>query len=503
MRTGNVLILGVAAVIFLPFVAICSTAQAKTYYVRPVSGEYGSEDGTNYENAFDGFSDITWGSLGGGDTLFVAGTHSEQLDIQASGTNDTTRLNIYSCTTANGASTDDAGSIDGNGSDPGSLTITFEDYITVKGLTVENSTTTHTNGIYINTGSYLTFDDCTIDNNMRNGIYGYNSISHLTIENSTIQYNDRSGILMGDGGSSDNVIIRWNTFDSNSQLVISNPDGCKSHDTSHSLYHNIYLDTEISDTSEVYENLLINDGCGQGIKLKSSAKVYRNYIANNDESGVMLIGNSDGPSTVNYYVYNNVIVGHWKRGIHYYKESGRQTINITLYNNTIYQPSGCDDCLGTWNGRPSSYICKNNILYHAGGQPCFFSYSSSAPTTSDFDNNWCYTSSKDKCVWDNVGKTWSEWQAMGHDIHGDAADPKFNKSPSDLSLALDSPCIDAGANLGANYDDALNPSASWPDAVSTLDQDDYGSGWEVGAFVFYEGGDIPPLAPTGLKIVQY
>lgn len=58
-----------------------------TWYVRPTAGEYGAEDGSSYANAFDGASDITWG-VGGvqaGDTLYVCGTHYEELAVGGSG----------------------------------------------------------------------------------------------------------------------------------------------------------------------------------------------------------------------------------------------------------------------------------------------------------------------------------------------------------------------------------------------------------------------------------
>ena len=51
------------------------------WYVRPSGGTYGDEDGTSYANAWDGFSNITWG-VGGvvvGDTLYLDGTFYEQL----------------------------------------------------------------------------------------------------------------------------------------------------------------------------------------------------------------------------------------------------------------------------------------------------------------------------------------------------------------------------------------------------------------------------------------
>lgn len=50
-------------------------AGAATWYVRPVTAEYGAEDGSSYAAAFDGFADIAWGAgnVNTGDTLVVCG----------------------------------------------------------------------------------------------------------------------------------------------------------------------------------------------------------------------------------------------------------------------------------------------------------------------------------------------------------------------------------------------------------------------------------------------
>jgi len=47
-----------------------------TWYVRPVENEYGAENGSTYDTAFDGFADITWGvgNVNTGDTLVVCGS---------------------------------------------------------------------------------------------------------------------------------------------------------------------------------------------------------------------------------------------------------------------------------------------------------------------------------------------------------------------------------------------------------------------------------------------
>lgn len=66
-----------------------------------------------------------------------------------------------------------------------------------------------------------------------------------------------------------------------------------------------------------------------------------------------------------------------------------------------------------------------------------------------------------------------------------SSDPLFTDAANDdFTLQAGSPAIDAGTDLGASYDDALDPVSTWPSSVTTLDQDLYGSGWEIGAYVY-------------------
>lgn len=59
----------------------CGSAWGETFFVRPVTGEYGAENGTSYASAFDGFGGISWattdtaGAVDAGDTLVVCGAH--------------------------------------------------------------------------------------------------------------------------------------------------------------------------------------------------------------------------------------------------------------------------------------------------------------------------------------------------------------------------------------------------------------------------------------------
>ncbi|GAG28135.1 unnamed protein product, partial [marine sediment metagenome] len=61
---------------------ISINVEGEIYYVRPAGGNYGGENGSSYENAWDGLENVVWGSggVGAGDTLYVCGLHLRTWD---------------------------------------------------------------------------------------------------------------------------------------------------------------------------------------------------------------------------------------------------------------------------------------------------------------------------------------------------------------------------------------------------------------------------------------
>ena len=74
----------------LSFFVFAGEVSAANWYVRPSGGSYGLANGTSYDNAWNGFASIVWGTGGvtAGDTLWLDGsaTYSERLNIATSGT---------------------------------------------------------------------------------------------------------------------------------------------------------------------------------------------------------------------------------------------------------------------------------------------------------------------------------------------------------------------------------------------------------------------------------
>jgi hypothetical protein len=100
--------------------------------------------------------------------------------------------------------------------------------------------------------------------------------------------------------------------------------------------------------------------------------------------------------------------------------------------------------------------------------------------------------------------TYASWEAANGNCgttgcsHSIQTTPTFTDAgASDFTLVSGSSAIDSGTNLGTTYEFVLNPASSWRSSVSTLNQNSYGTGWEIGAFAFLQNSR--PAPPTSLS----
>jgi parallel beta-helix repeat protein len=169
------------------------------------------------------------------------------------------------------------------------------------------------------------------------------------------------------------------------------------------------------------------------------------------------------------------------------------TTNNKVYNNTSYG-GRVGIHVGAYNTRPgmeiSNNIIRNNVIVGAEEQ-----------------NLYCHTGGDNDGVrgWGNVYEnnsfgvesggfirwggsylsTYAAWEAAyGKPTNSVQGDPQLaGTSRTSLYLKSTSPCIDAGEDLGTAYRSGLRASSVWTDSVRLADQNAYGSGWDVGAYV--------------------
>lgn len=290
--------------IFCALLLAFSNTVAETFYVRPSSGEYGDEDGSSYAAAFDGFSDISWGSgagnVGAGDTLYICGSHNGNLTVGAEGSSGSQLV-------IDGRCPNDSGSIDA--ASGASYAVNFgtaatnDDYITIHYLTLSGGTTAtvHSNG-----GGAATYSD---------GIV----LDNLTISNS-------------------------NSGDSVGGIVLRSPRD--------SLVTNNILDgNELSGLGIFIDNRSSGDPDATG------NDIYNNDVSGFVNAGIRLGGlNDSSPITGPNYVHDNTVYSNGA-GIYHVRADDVRTYDNLSYSNTLTGGSGegygyaCEECNKTqWYG---------------------------------------------------------------------------------------------------------------------------------------------------------
>lgn len=182
------------------------------------------------------------------------------------------------------------------------------------------------------------------------------------------------------------------------------------------------------------------------------------------------------------YCYNGMRVGCDKKAF----------TDSAVLNNTFVD---CFSAITFYGDQFSNSLVKNNIFWQPSGGTMFrVEYGSTSQPGLTWSNNCWYPSSGksgpgDKVANPLLSKT-SGWQTMkGGDLKG-----------SDFALQPNSPAQDAGTPLGREFVHIPECDKSvWPAQIVLMDQDNQGSGWEIGADIYVEN----PTAldpPTNLKI---
>jgi len=215
-----------------------------------------------------------------------------------------------------------------------------------------------------------------------------------------------------------------------------------------------------------------------------------------------------------YFTSDFVDTGESANGIFVRGTGGNAVTGTRIYGNLLWNDTGSD--------RHAIFIYQDTNDTHVYGNTWrdMVTELDTADGTVTLRNNAAYTETRvfraldqngitvNYNVWDcNSGTlvqidsltggagpefTEAEWSAYqtesGWDANSTNADPNFvDPAGHDFRLNAGSPAIDAGLNLGAAYGHALDPNASWPAAVATLDQNDLGAGWEIGAYAYDAG----------------
>lgn len=246
----------------------------------------------------------------------------------------------------------------------------------------------------------------------------------------------------------------------------------------------IYIDTVGTGTAVRYNNLYNNNADGLVLEEVTGAAVYGNIAYNNGVAGFTLdrIGHTN-------LVYNNTSYGNsigfqiWAPGNATAGDfTDNQLKNNIAAGNTVA-------ALMAVNGG------ENDGTYGSGN---IYTYNAFGAAATDF------------IEWGNATyeSTYSAWETATGNCRSAGCSHSIQTAPTfadvagrNFTLASNSSAIDAGVNLGSTYQMDLSPTSSWASSVSTLNQNSYGAGWEIGAFVF--APQVRPAPPTSLSAIVH
>lgn len=328
---------------------------------------------------------------------------------------------------------------------------------------------TGANGIYVVSNSLGLSSGITISNNIAHDIPGMaigtdGDATHLTTLatiTGNVAYNSGDGVYIH---YTDNSTVSNNTTYSNTlrEGIGIGISGCQSNIIQNNItYLNKSNGIELS--------------AGRYAERRGAANniVRYNVVHNNQQYGIK----SSSSLSINNQVSYNIVFGqtNYDTSAIYMWSTGHSITNNTIYNNyngiTLYLDS-------------ANVMIKNNIIDKV--QNVMIAASTVVPGfTCDYN---LYYPSSNEFGWGGSYYLFSDWKSMtGQDAHSIMADPKFvSSSPSslnDFKLLPSSPAIDAGSDLGSSFWTGLDEqSSAFP--LNTIRQYSFGSGWEIGAFIF-------------------
>jgi hypothetical protein len=229
-----------------------------------------------------------------------------------------------------------------------------------------------------------------------------------------------------------------------------------------------------------------------------------NYVSDYNDAGIKLEHNGYSQA------YGNVIYmpGSTQHGngleVWDYSHVAPGNYNNLIYNNTIYGPSSNSLIIQGGNGGAAG-SCMNNVVENnisvATGYGAFNAVAGCENDgTNGSGNVYLYnafgTAASNFIQW-GAGNYLSTYAALDSDYGSSTYSiqtlPTFaNGATGKFALVVGSSVVNAGANLGSTYQFALDPASSWPANVVLDNQNNYGTAWEVGAYVYR-----PPISQFG------
>jgi hypothetical protein len=417
---------------YFVFPTILTFAQTNWYVDKKANG---LNNGANWTNAWESFSNINWKSVSAGDTIFISGgtdstVYNETLTIRNSG-NTSGKIVI-----TKGLSFGHNGKvvIDGENSRENCINFNYSQYVTISYIKCKNSSDIDikmrtSNCTVSHCEIYHTEGSMSIE--MRNG--HNNIIEYVKADESPTPVNSFAGdgdFMQCAGGG--NNIFRYNNITLRDEVVDDHCDALQFY------FSNIPDETPINGGKwEIYGNIIHH----------TDTKVY-------NAQGIYIEGLDSGIlDNTNWYIYDNLIILPYAMdGI----TIRNNNLKAKIYNNTVYQGSGAKSA-GFWiyskfTTSIDSILIKNNIFYSASKKMHPVNIGIALEAGCEISNNLIYSPNRSPVQYLDRDLSLSIWNAFPFVRTDIAGDPLFNNiSKLDFELRLGSQAIDAGINLGSPF----------------------------------------------------
>ncbi len=429
------------SLIYIFWIFLVNILLGQTYYVDKNAS--GSNNGTSWSNAWQNLSNVQWSTLGAGDTLFISG-----------GTSST----IYNETLTIGAS----------GNANGLLVVTKGRTTGHNGEVILDGGNTGF-GIYVQNDQYVKVSDLTI-RNMDLGARILDPANVIRIENCNMYNLHGGGIDISGYNGTYNTDQVDSVFIVNCSVVSHETNGNQTDGIDIAYCQNIFITdsyVSVDNVGEAHTDII------QTYQIAKNVTLKRNRLENlidktiNPSSGAngLMMDKLVGTITID----NNVLrTPNFNAGagicaaLFAYSQSDPPL--VYFYNNTCIW----DNATNAFSFGSSSYPVasgskyKNNIFYSTGltggADPVNFGPNSSC---SNVSNNIFYSSA-------------GSWSG-GSNCSSPHANPMFTNPGSDWTLQGGSPAIDAGIDLGSEYQ---------KDRAGNLRT----GTWDLGAYELSSGG---------------
>lgn len=386
-------------------------------------------------------------------------------------------------------------------------------------------------GIRLFENRYITIDGITVKHAQENGIEVLGDSDYFTLRNSILEWNYLEGIRKNawDSVSHDFGLIENNTVRRNGSVgILVN--------TEHK--DNIIRHNRVYENATYQKNRHERQDWTAGIKIWSQYRISRLLIEDNivydngkpnGEFGhgvgiwIDMCAGLDGPNVIRH----NLVYGNYGFGIFVEKSSNTEVSYNVVYDNAETPATAgigvksSEEAVGAYNLIHNNTIYASKYygllcaIYDGGEHPklnnnTFTNNIVVGSTVADlrvenacandgyngYGNTYQYNSfgnaRQNFISWNHTYmSTYEQWEnAYGLPTHSMKSDPQFFDAQSrKLWLKPDSPAADVGLNLGSSRATALQSNSAWPNAVATANQNLYGAGWEIGAYLLQDQAD--------------